>query len=147
VNWPLVFGIANGAALVAWLVLILAPRRDVVVPALRLVAVGGLCLLYMVLIAIGLTGGFGDAGGDVDFTTIAGVRSIFATDGGVTTGWTHYLAFDLFVGAWIAADADQRRISRLIQAPFLLLTFVAGPVGLLLHLILANTLGRNRADG
>ena len=51
-------------------------------------------------------------------------------------GWTHYLAFDLFVGCWIAQDADRRGIGRIGQAPVLALTFVAGPAGLLLHYLL-----------
>ncbi|MEO0908688.1 MAG: abscisic acid-deficient protein Aba4 family protein, partial [Pseudomonadota bacterium] len=37
----------------------------------------------------------------------------------------HYLAFDLFVGLWIARDADAKSISRLVQAPILLATLMA----------------------
>jgi len=82
-----------------------------------------------------------------DFTTIAGIRAIFATDGGVVTGWTHYLALDLFTGLWIAEDADRRGINRFVQAPILLLTFLAGPAGLFLHLLLSRTIWRARDRG
>jgi len=44
-------------------------------------------------------------------------------------GWVHYLAFDLFVGGWIAVQCDKIGINRLIQAPILVLTFMFGPVG------------------
>jgi hypothetical protein len=47
-------------------------------------------------------------------------------------GWIHYLAFDLFVGLWIAARSDELRISRLVQAPVLVVTFMFGPLGFLL---------------
>ena len=65
-------------------------------------------------------------------------------DGGVTAGWTHYLAFDLFVGLWIARDGDAKGISRLVQAPVLLATFMAGPLGLLVWLILREPAAQRR---
>jgi hypothetical protein len=86
------------------------------------------------------TGGEGGA----DFTTIAGVRSIFATDAGVTIGWTHYLAFDLFTGLWIARDADAKKFSRMVQAPVLFATFMVGPVGLLVWLAIRERRARNQ---
>ena len=73
------------------------------------------------------------------------MRAIFASDGGVTVGWTHYLAFDLFVGLWIARDADAKHFSRLVQAPFLFATLMAGPLGLLLWLAIRER--RARAKG
>ena len=53
------------------------------------------------------------------------------SDAGVVIGWTHYLAFDLFTGMWIARDADAKGFGRVLQVPFLAATFIAGPVGLL----------------
>ena len=48
----------------------------------------------------------------------------------------HYLAFDLFTGAWEAADAPAARIPHWLLLPCLALTLLAGPVGLLLYLCL-----------
>jgi hypothetical protein len=48
-------------------------------------------------------------------------------------GWIHYLAFDLFLGAWQVRDANRRDINHLWLVPCLVLTFLAGPVGLLLY--------------
>ena len=124
-------------ALIAWAALILLPRRDRLVPMLRWGVVGALCLFYTGALLWALTVGFGEGGPSASFTTIEGVRAIFATDGGVTVGWTHYLAFDLFVGLWIAERADERGVSRWAQAPILLVTFLAGPVGLLTWLIVS----------
>jgi hypothetical protein len=139
VNWPALFGAVNTAALLAWGALVLLPGRPRLLPIVRYGAVGILCALYVALVVAALTVGFGEArGGRVDFTTIAGVRAIFATDGGVVAGWTHYLALDLFAGVWIAEDADRRGFGRLAQAPVLLLTFMAGPAGLLLHYLLTR---------
>lgn len=142
-SWAAIFQIVNTIALLLWLVLILAPRRFGTAGWLRVAGAGGLSLFYVVLVATALTIGFGNAAGPCpDFSTIAGIRAIFATDGGVVTGWTHYLALDLFTGVWIAEDADRRGIGRLVQGPVLLLTFLAGPAGLLLYLILSRLLWR-----
>lgn len=144
-DWALLFRIANTVALLAWLVLILAPRRPWLISGLRIGVAGGLAALYVSLVTTALTIGFGDTGGPrPDFSTIAGVRAIFATDGGAVTGWIHYLAFDLIAGLWIAEDADARGVNRFIQAPVLVLCFLAGPAGLFLHLVLTRLIWRNK---
>ena len=134
--WRELFGLTNAVALVAWALLILGPRRAL--PLVRYGGVGLLCATYVVLVAAALAGGFGPRTGPApDFTTIEGVRAIFASDGGVVAGWTHYLAFDLFAGAWIAEQGDRSGLNRVVQAPVLLLTFLAGPAGLLLYYLVA----------
>ena len=51
-------------------------------------------------------------------------------------GWVHYLAFDLFIGAWETRDAMARGVPRLLLAPCLVLTFMLGPIGLLCYHVL-----------
>ncbi|MCZ8370365.1 MAG: ABA4-like family protein [Porphyrobacter sp.] len=129
-DWALVFKAVNLLALLGWTALILLPRWPALLSAVLYLGVGLLCLIYATSL-IGVVSGLipNPGGGGMDFSTIAGIRAIFATDGGVTIGWTHYLAFDLFVGLWIARDADAKGISRLIQAPILFATLMAGPLG------------------
>lgn len=145
-EWNAVFGAANLLALIAWAALILLPRWPALLSALLYMGVGLLCLVYATGLIGVLTGVFAAGDGGADFSSIEGVRSIFASDAGVTIGWTHYLAFDLFVGIWIARDGDMKDISRFIQAPILLATFLAGPLGLGLWLLIrepaARKLGR-----
>ena len=74
---------------------------------------------------------------DGGFNSIAEVRALFMSDPVLLAGWVHYLAFDLFLGIWIAEQADRIHIHRIIQAPVLAATFLFGPIGLLLHLGLA----------
>ena len=125
-----VFKAVNILALVAWAALILLPRWPALLSALTYLGVGLLCLIYSAGL-IGVLSGLIPAGeGGANFDSIAGVRAIFASDVGVVVGWTHYLAFDLFVGLWIARDGDAKVISRFVQAPVLLATFMAGPLGL-----------------
>lgn len=145
-DWNPIFGAVNMLALIAWVALILLPRWPALLAALLYMGVGLLCLVYAAGLIGVLSGAIPNDGGGGDFSSIEGVRAIFASDAGVTIGWTHYLAFDLFVGIWIARDGDMKDISRFIQAPVLLATFLAGPLGLGLWLLIrepaARKLGR-----
>ncbi|WP_233999716.1 ABA4-like family protein [Porphyrobacter sp. TH134] len=150
IDWNAWFSMVNLLALIAWTGLIALPRWPALLSGILYLGIGLLCLIYTTGL-IGLVTGVlsnppaaGGGGGGADFTTIAGVRAIFGTDGGVTIGWTHYLAFDLFVGLWIARDGDAKNISRLIQAPVLLATFMAGPLGLLAWLGIREPIARRQ---
>lgn len=143
--WEQIFGIANLVAMIGWAVLILGPRREMVMRALLFGPVLMLALGYATGLILVLTGVLA-AGGGADFSTIVGVRSIFSSDAGVTIGWVHYLTFDLFTGLWIARNADAHGLSdlkgRLMQAPILLATFMAGPLGLAIYLLMRGFLRR-----
>jgi asparagine N-glycosylation enzyme membrane subunit Stt3 len=145
-DWTAIFNLVNLLALIAWAALIALPRWPALLSGVLYLGIGLLCLIYASGL-IGLVSGLlpsGGPSGGADFTTIAGVRAIFSNDAGVTIGWTHYLAFDLFVGLWIARDGDAKAISRLVQAPILLATFMAGPLGLLIWLIIREPAARKQ---
>ncbi|MBA3863087.1 MAG: DUF4281 domain-containing protein [Erythrobacter sp.] len=144
-DWGLVFNVVNIIAAVGWAALILLPRWPALLSAVLYLGVGLLCLIYATGLIGVLTGVIPNPdGGGADFTTIAGVRAIFASDAGVVIGWTHYLAFDLFVGVWIVRDADAKGLSRWVQAPILLATFIAGPLGLLVWLLVREPAARRQ---
>lgn len=147
--WDSLFRLANLWALVCWAALIVVPRGAFAQSAIFYAGMGLLCLAYLILLALVISGsvdiGLVDDGSPADFTTIAGVRGMFMSDGGVTVGWIHYLALDLFAGLWIAKDADQKGFSRWVQAPILVLTFVAGPAGLLAWLVIRERRARKGA--
>ncbi len=147
--WDSLFGLANLWAMACWAALIVLPRGPFVQSAIFYAGIGLLSLAYAVLLVL-VTGGFVDAGaveggGSASFTSIEGVRGIFMSDGGVTVGWIHYLALDLFAGLWIAKDADQKGFSRWLQVPVLLLTFMAGPAGLVLWFFIREGRARKGA--
>ncbi|CAN7693570.1 ABA4-like family protein [Rhizobium sp. LjRoot254] len=129
------FSIASTAAMAGWLALLLLPRWHFLVSVLRYGLIGTLSVAYAVLIMIFF---FRVEGGG--FNTIGEVRALFMSDGGLLAGWIHYLAFDLFVGMWIAEQADRIGMSRLLQAPILIATFMFGPIGLLIYLASRTTL-------
>lgn len=134
-TFELAFLFINAAVVPAWILLIFLPRwagtKALVHSMLYPLILG---VVYTVGLGFSVFGGMGGEGSG--FTTITAVRAIFSTDIGVLVGWTHFLLFDLFVGAWEARDAQRRGFSHGLLIPCLLLTFMAGPLGLLLYVIL-----------
>ena len=65
--------------------------------------------------------------------------------GAIGVGWTHYLALDLLAGLWIARDADRLGAGRLLQVPYLLATFMAGPAGVFAWLVTRQFIGGDKA--
>jgi hypothetical protein len=135
------FSILNPIALAGWLPLILFPRKrwashvvPVVIPAL-------LGAVYTVLVATSLPGSEGG------FSSLAGVSTLFANPWALLAGWTHYLAFDLFIGGWEVRDAQQRGVPHWLVIPVLILTFMLGPVGLLLYLAIRSFMGARQREG
>lgn len=132
----LLFRLANYAVLPAWLLLAVAPRW---LWTQRLVH----SALYPALLGAAYTAGFLLAGPgsdtaseDAGMSSLAGISAAFANPRTLLVGWVHYLVFDLFVGAWQARDAQRRGVPHLLLVPCLLLTLMAGPMGLLLYLAL-----------
>ena len=116
--------------MVGWLILLFLPRRWVWLNAVpRYIIPFGLSLLYA---GLAMTRFFQIEGGG--YGSLDEVAALLGDREMLLAGWVHYLAFDLFIGGWIAAQCDKLGINRLIQAPILVLTFMFGPVGLALFM-------------
>jgi hypothetical protein len=130
-----VFSIASTAAMVAWVALIAArfipPLRRWVDPAVGYVVPALLSVAY----AVFLFAYWGQSEGG-SFSSLTGVAALFATPEVLLAGWIHYLAFDLFVGGWIARTGSEAKINPFILTPILIATFLAGPVGYLAYALL-----------
>lgn len=75
-------------------------------------------------------------GESMNFTSLEGLRRTFQNDQMLLAAWVHYLVFDLFVGAWIVRDGRRRELWYPLVVPCLFLTFLMGPIGLLVYLML-----------
>jgi hypothetical protein len=93
---------------------------------------GVLALAYAAVIGWKLAAN-GPPPGDV--MTLAGLRQVFGDDWVFAAAWTHYLVFDMVVGAWIARDSVKLGIPWPLRTAALVLTFLAGPVGFLIHVV------------
>ena len=135
------FSLANAVALVGWIALALAPlRRPLAIAAARTIGVA-LAVAYSALLIGAITGG----GFEGDLTTPAGVTEGFSRPEAVLVGWVHYLAFDLWVGAWAIEDAGKRGLPHWAVLPCLFFILMAGPFGLLLYLAARTILSRRAA--
>ena len=104
-----IFFLANSAALFSWISLIVLRRWNALLFTLRWGVVGLLSLLYAVLVSVYF---FRVQGGG--YFSLAAIETLFTSSEVVLAGWIHYLAFDLFVGLWIAARSDEVGLSRLV---------------------------------
>ena len=122
-----VFGFANMLALAGWVALLASFRfpvwaeriAGVVVPVILSVGYVGLILAFWTR----APGGFG---------SLPEVMALFTLPEIALAGWLHYLAFDLFVGAWEVRTARREGIAFPLVVPCLALTFLFGPAGFLL---------------
>jgi hypothetical protein len=130
-DYELLFSLAGLVAMGGWLALLLSP----LMPTWSDRIAG---LLVPVVLSVGYTvllvffpaqngGGFG---------SLAEVMQLFSSSSAMLAGWVHFLAFDLFVGAWICRKARQEGISFWMILPSLPATFLFGPAGFLLFTVI-----------
>lgn len=133
-----VFSVANTTALPMWLLMIVLPKWKVtrflidfkVIPL-------ALALVYAFYIFQAL-----QIGGMMDFASLASVMALFTEENALLAGWVHYLAFDLLVGMWILDENKKLGLYQLLLVPCLIGTFMFGPLGFLLFMIIRGIKGQ-----
>jgi hypothetical protein len=140
-NFEIAFSLINLLVIPGWILLLFVPNwkwtgrivHSVLIPAL-------LSITYAYFIIWGMF--FGGAVEGAGMGSLAEVMALFTSPVSMLAGWTHYLVVDLFVGAWIVRDGTRRGVGALWRVPCLLLTFMFGPLGLGLYLLLRRLLGK-----
>jgi hypothetical protein len=108
-----------------WLAMIVAPRSGLTRWLVERVA--PLHATLSVVYSVALLSAIARADQWIDFARLASMSRAFQQPEAMLAGWTHYISFDLFVGAWIwRRSLAEGRSARLA----LLLTWLAGPAGL-----------------
>jgi len=127
-----VFKIVGMLAIPMWVLLIFLPKWKVTrfLIDYKLIPIV-LSVIYAIYIAKSLI-----TGGMMDFGSLKSVMELFTVEHAVLAGWIHYLAFDLLVGMWIVNQNKALEIHPIIIAPCLLGTFMFGPVGFLIFMII-----------
>ncbi len=122
-GWSTLFQVVTIISMSAWAILIVLPRSWRIQLAPSLVVPMGLCFLYMVIIISSASYLIGN------FSSLESFTNLFRYEAIVVSGWIQTQILNLFVGGWIAQKSDEIGISRLAQAPILLLTLIFGPIG------------------
>lgn len=125
------FRLTNLLVLPFWLLMLIAPRakftRRIMSSNLVFILLGG---IYTTLLMRGL---LKDPSGmrEIMNPNLNNITKLLAGRDSAFLAWTHFLTSDLFVGRWIYLDSLQRgKTARLSM----LLTFLAGPFGLVSYL-------------
>lgn len=137
-----IFSACGMVAMLGWLLLIFVPRWKWTARFIAACLVPlALAVVYLVLVVTH----FGQSEGG--FGSLAEVSLLFRNPHNLLAGWIHYLAFDLFIGAWEVRDAQSVGLHHLLVVPCLVLTFLLGPIGLLLYFVLRWSLKRKLLVG
>jgi len=134
-----IYILANILALSGWVALLLSAVIPVGTSCLLArTATVVLAVLYsvMMLSLLPFNGG--------GFDSVANLTNLFAQPEIALVGWVHYLAFDLFIGAWQVQTARRENLSYILVLPSLLLTMLLGPLGLLFFLFVRYTANDGR---
>jgi Domain of unknown function (DUF4281) len=140
----LVFEVTRWLARIGWLILLVSlfmpSTRPRVWPVTQFVIPALISLAYVLLVVDGFE--FVDI--PDSFESLAGIGALYGHTGPLAASWLHFLAFDLFAGTWMVHDGLERNMPAgliLLCLPF---TYLLGPSGLLLYILLRFTL-RHRA--
>lgn len=126
------FQVTAPIPLVGWTALALSPLAPIWTDRIATLFIPGL----LSLIYAGLIMAFWSTA-EGGFDSLDDVMLLFTKPEIAMAGWLHYLAFDLFVGAWIVRTARKRGISHWFVLPLLPATLLFGPVGFILFIALA----------
>jgi ABA DEFICIENT 4-like len=121
------FHICSAAVVPGWILLIVAPRWRWTHRITTFILTLPLAALYLGLF-------LAHWNSSLSFGSLDQVYAIFQDPGLLLAGWLHYLAF--------VRDARRIGIPHLLVVPCLIGTFLVGPIGLLLYLLLRFILQR-----
>jgi hypothetical protein len=134
-----IFSLCSGLAILGWLGLVFLPESTVareLLPSVIIPVLLGLTYAYL-MFSFG-----GEAPAESGFGMLVEVKALFSVDALLLAGWIHYLAFDLFIGAWIIRDSQSHDMRHMLVVPCLFFTLMTGPFGMLLYLLLKRLSGK-----
>ena len=128
-----IYLLANWGVVPFWLLLVVLPNhqvtnffvQSVIIPLL--LASGYAYLSYNIYLDGNILSGF------ELYRGLDGFYAMFANESLLLIFWLHFLAISLFAGAWIVRDSRKFFIPKIVIIPSLILTYFAGPVGLVFY--------------
>ena len=132
-NYENIYLIANIGVIPCWLLLIFLPGatitkilvKSVVIPLLLSTAY--IFIAYQIYITENIFEIFNL------YLGLDELYSLYSNEGFLLIFWLHFLTINLFVGNWIANDAQNFLVSRPFVIISLITTYFTGPLGLVLY--------------
>ena len=125
-----IFSFANTFVLLGWLLLLILPNWKFT----QTVILKGVVLILVFIYAFLIFKDIGNFNSD-SFSNLNNVMELFKSETAVAAGWLHYLALDLFVGAYIVKQSKEFQIPRLIYTLILPFAFMFAPIGYLIFVL------------
>ena len=115
-----------------WLAMMFAPNHPLTDRMARSTSLFGLLAVHYLLALFNAVRNGGEA---MDLMSLDGISKGLGTREGALAGWAHFLALDLFTGAWIYRQCQRLNAPAWVRIPALVFTLMAGPFGLLIFLL------------
>jgi hypothetical protein len=133
-----VYEASRWVARAGWLILAISlfmpSTRWFAWPAAQFVIPAIFCLGYILMVWKGRSGfklyGLGT------FFALPKIGYLYTNKSALNASWLHFLAFDLFAGAWMVRDGTAHDIPVWLIFLCLPFTLILGPVGLLFYIVL-----------
>ena len=131
-----IYLVSNWGVLPLWLMLIAFPNHSLTkilvhsVVAPLLLASAYIFIAYNVYLDGNIFSSF-----DLYFG-LDNLYSIYSDEAFLLIFWLHFLSISLFVGAWIARDAQKYMVPKILTIISLILTYFSGPVGIVFYWII-----------
>ncbi len=120
-----------------WLILVVFPQSKVC--GLLVTSVFPFFVLTAVYVYLGYYFYNSGYGFNYNFTLYLGLydlRNLFEAEAFLIMFWTHFLAVNLFCGAWIMKDSQKLFMSKYIVFSPIIITYFIGPLGLVIYWII-----------
>ena len=124
---------ANWGVVPFWLLLIVAPYHGLTkflvhsIVAPLLLAMAYIFLVYQIYLEDSFFEGFSI------YLGLDDLYAVYSNETFLLIFWLHFLSISLFVGSWISRDSQKYMIPRMLTILSLVMTYFAGPVGLVFY--------------
>jgi hypothetical protein len=128
-----IYLIANCGVVPFWLLLILMPNHNITkffshsIIAPLLLAAAYIFVTRQIILEDNIFEGF------KLYLGLDELSGVYSNESLRLVFWLHFLAISLFVGAWIARDAERNMIPKFLAAPCILITYFTGPFGIVIY--------------
>jgi hypothetical protein len=133
--------VLNLGILPFWALMILLPHAritETLVHSVMMPLILGVTYAWLLATALSMPAPEG-----AGFSSLEGLMKLFTVEMALVAAWSHYIVFDLFVGAWEARDAQRVGMNHLMLIPCLVLTLLVGPIGLLAYIMIRGLTGKS----